>query len=44
MASTAALSEKPLGQRELVVMLALLMSLQALSIDGMLPALDEIAR
>ena len=44
MASTAALSQKPLGQRELVVMLALLMSLQALSIDGMLPALDEIAR
>lgn len=35
--------KKPLGQRELVVMLALLMSLQALAIDGMLPALDKIA-
>jgi DHA1 family bicyclomycin/chloramphenicol resistance-like MFS transporter len=43
MASTAALPEKSIGQRELVVMLALLMSLQALSIDGMLPALDNIA-
>jgi len=37
-------NETPLGQRELVVMLALLMSLQALAIDGMLPALDEMAR
>ena len=37
-------SDRPLGQRELVVMLALLMSLQALAIDGMLPALDSIAR
>ena len=36
-------SDRPLGQRELVVMLALLMSLQALAIDGMLPALDNIA-
>ena len=35
---------RTLGQRELVVMLALLMSLQALAIDGMLPALDEMAR
>src|SRR5690606_21580448 len=44
MVSAAALPEKTLGQRELVVMLALLMSLQALAIDGMLPALDNIAR
>lgn len=34
---------KPLGQRELVVMIALLMSLNALAIDGMLPALDVMA-
>jgi DHA1 family bicyclomycin/chloramphenicol resistance-like MFS transporter len=33
-----------IGQRELVVMVALLMSLNALAIDGMLPALDEMAR
>ncbi len=32
-----------LGQRELVVMVALLMSLNALAIDAMLPALDEMA-
>jgi DHA1 family bicyclomycin/chloramphenicol resistance-like MFS transporter len=32
-----------IGQRELVVMIALLMSLNALAIDGMLPALDEMA-
>lgn len=43
MSSIAASPRKPLGQRELVVMLALLMSLQALAIDGMLPALDNIA-
>ena len=41
---TGASPDKILGQRELVVMLALLMSLQALAIDGMLPALDEMAR
>ncbi len=35
---------RSISQRELVVMLALLMSLQALAIDGMLPALDEMAR
>jgi MFS transporter, DHA1 family, multidrug resistance protein len=35
--------EKVLGQRELVVMVALLMSLNALAIDGMLPALPEMA-
>lgn len=34
---------RAISQRELVVMLALLMSLQALAIDGMLPALDNIA-
>ena len=33
-----------IGQRELVVLMALLMSLNALNIDGMLPALDNIAR
>jgi DHA1 family bicyclomycin/chloramphenicol resistance-like MFS transporter len=35
--------EKTIGRRELVVMVALLMSLNALAIDGMLPALDEMA-
>ena len=35
--------KKTIGQRELVVMVALLMSLNALAIDGMLPALDEMA-
>lgn len=35
--------EKTIGRRELVVMVALLMSLNALGIDGMLPALDNIA-
>src|SRR5690606_22388187 len=34
---------RTIGQRELVVMVAMLMSLNALSIDGMLPAVDEIA-
>ena len=38
------LDQRTLGQRELVVMIALLMSLNALAIDAMLPALDEIAR
>lgn len=43
MASTAAApSKRVLGRRELVVMIALLMSLNALAIDAMLPALDEI--
>ncbi|HYD23767.1 MAG TPA: multidrug effflux MFS transporter [Croceibacterium sp.] len=36
--------QKTIGQRELVVMVALLMSLNALAIDGMLPALDDMAR
>ncbi|HEU4651767.1 MAG TPA: multidrug effflux MFS transporter [Croceibacterium sp.] len=43
MTIAAASTDRALGQRELVVMLALLMSLQALAIDGMLPALDTIA-
>ena len=43
MTISGASPDKTLGQRELVVMLALLMSLQALAIDGMLPALDNIA-
>ena len=33
-----------IGAREFVVLMATLMSLNALAIDGMLPALDEIAR
>lgn len=43
-ASADPLDSLPLGKRELVVLLALLMSLNALGIDAMLPALDEIAR
>lgn len=35
--------KKVIGQRELVVMIALLMSLNALAIDAMLPAVDIIA-
>ncbi len=35
---------RSIGERELVVMVALLMSLNALTIDGMLPALPEMAR
>ena len=45
--STAAASPghpTSIGPRELIVMIALLMSLNALCIDGMLPALDDIAR
>jgi len=44
--STVTASHHPetIGQRELVVLIALLMSLNALCIDGMLPALDDIAR
>ncbi len=45
MASTAAPSpQRMLGRTELVVLMALLMSLNALGIDGILPALDDIAR
>jgi DHA1 family bicyclomycin/chloramphenicol resistance-like MFS transporter len=35
---------RTMGERELVVLVALVMSLNALGIDGMLPALDDIAR
>ncbi|WP_128893367.1 multidrug effflux MFS transporter [Erythrobacter sp. HKB08] len=35
---------RPLGERELIVLMALLMSLQAFGIDSMLPALGEMAR
>ncbi|HTK71977.1 MAG TPA: multidrug effflux MFS transporter [Croceibacterium sp.] len=41
---TALYHPKTIGQRELIVLIALLMSLNALCIDGMLPALDDIAR
>lgn len=34
---------KPIGERELIWMMALLMALQAFGIDAMLPALDEMA-
>ncbi|MEM1052134.1 MAG: multidrug effflux MFS transporter [Pseudomonadota bacterium] len=34
---------KPLGERELIVLMAMLMSLQAFGIDAMLPALGDIA-
>lgn len=37
------LDSMPMGKRELIVLLALLMSLNALSIDAMLPALDDMA-
>ncbi|MBB5732342.1 DHA1 family bicyclomycin/chloramphenicol resistance-like MFS transporter [Altererythrobacter atlanticus] len=33
-----------IGRRELVCLIALMMSLSAMAIDGMLPALDEMAR
>ena len=36
-------SEKTLGERELIVLMALLMSLQAFGIDAMLPALGAMA-
>ncbi|RIV93327.1 MFS transporter [Aurantiacibacter xanthus] len=37
-------SDIQIGRRELVVLLALMMSLNALAIDAMLPLLDEMAR
>lgn len=43
MATVESLSQPTIGRRELVVLIALLMSLNALAIDAMLPALDEIA-
>lgn len=36
-------NKKTIGRRELVVMIALAMSLNALAVDGMLPALDQMA-
>lgn len=39
----ATLDTLPLGKRELIVLLALLMSLNGLAIDAMLPALDQMA-
>lgn len=45
MATRVAPHEMPMiGRRELVFLIALLMSLSAMAIDGMLPALDEMAR
>ena len=35
---------KVIGERELIFLVALMMSIHALSIDGMLPALDNMAR
>lgn len=44
MASTASpFDTLPLGKRELIVLLAMMMSLNALAIDAMLPALDNLA-
>ncbi|MXO67000.1 multidrug effflux MFS transporter [Altericroceibacterium endophyticum] len=37
-------NKRVIGQRELVALTAFMMSLQALAIDAMLPALDEMAR
>lgn len=42
-ASATSPYDKVMGRRELVVLVALLMSLNALAIDAMLPALDEMA-
>jgi DHA1 family bicyclomycin/chloramphenicol resistance-like MFS transporter len=42
-ATTPGKHPKVLGERELVLLVALLMSLNALTIDGMLPALGEMA-
>lgn len=43
MTTTTASTIRPLGERELIALMALLMSLQAFGIDAMLPALGEIA-
>ena len=40
----AASTRAPLGERELIWMMALLMALNAFGIDAILPALDELAR
>ncbi|RPF72829.1 multidrug effflux MFS transporter [Aurantiacibacter spongiae] len=42
--SAAAAPARRLGERELIAMMALLMALNALGIDAILPALDELAR
>ncbi|MEL6878356.1 MAG: multidrug effflux MFS transporter [Pseudomonadota bacterium] len=42
-ATTASSIRRPLGEREMIVLMALLMSLQAFGIDAMLPALGEMA-
>lgn len=43
MATAATRTRAPLGEREMIVLMALLMSLQAFGIDAMLPALGEMA-
>ncbi|WP_432201039.1 multidrug effflux MFS transporter [Erythrobacter sp. W53] len=43
MATTVPNERAPLGERELIVLMALLMSLQAFGIDAMLPALGQMA-
>jgi len=43
MTSPAKADKAPLGEREMIVLMAMLMSLQAFGIDAMLPALGEIA-
>ena len=43
MTSLGAQSKAPLGEREMIALMAMLMSLQAFGIDAMLPALGEIA-
>jgi MFS transporter, DHA1 family, multidrug resistance protein len=44
MTTPAANPHAPLGQREFIVLIAALMSLQALGVDAMLPALPDIGR
>jgi MFS transporter, DHA1 family, multidrug resistance protein len=44
MMTPAANPHAPLGQREFIVLIAALMSLQALGVDAMLPALPDIGR
>ncbi|MEP1606909.1 MAG: hypothetical protein ABJJ48_11405, partial [Marinomonas sp.] len=36
-------AKRPFGERELIILMASLMSLQAFGIDSMLPALDDMA-
>lgn len=42
-ATAAPVVRRPLGEREMIVLMALLMSLQAFGIDAMLPALGQMA-